>query len=379
MELTKYKLGDLIRLCDERNSDSRFTIDDVKGISIQKIFIDTKADMTGVSLKPYILVKPDYFAYVTVTSRNGEKITIAHNDTDNTYIVSSSYVVFEIKRKDILLSEYLFMFFNRHEFDRYSRFNSWGSARETFSWEDMCDIDICLPAIEIQKKYADVYLAMLSNQKAYESGLDDLKLACDAYIDNLENCDYKPIANYIERNMEKNSDENFDESDVKGFNNDGEFIEPMRFFQGDISTFKIIRNGCFVYNSRVNSTIKKLSIAFNEGSDLLVTPAYESFYVTKTDELEPYYLYMLLQRESFARKVLFSSFGSATLFFDIDALGDLEIPVPDIAVQKAIAGMYKAYKIRKGINDRLKKQIKDLCPVLIKGAREEAEKEVAAV
>lgn len=379
MGLIKYKLGDLIRLCDERNSDNRFTIDDVKGISIQKIFIDTKADMSGVSLKPYILVKPDYFAYVTVTSRNGEKITIAHNDTENTYIVSSSYIVFDIKRKDLLLSEYLFMFFNRQEFDRYSRFNSWGSARETFSWEDMCDTEIYLPTIAVQKKYVDVYLAMLSNQKAYEAGLEDLKLACDAYIDNLENCDYKPIANYIDRNMEKNQDEHFDESDVKGFNNDGEFIEPMRFFQGNISTFKIIRNGCFVYNSRVNSTIKKLSIAFNEGDDLLVTPAYESFYVTKKDELEPYYLYMLLQRESFARKVLFSSFGSATLFFDIDALGDLEIPVPDIEVQRSIASMYKAYKIRKAINDRLKKQIKDLCPVLIKGSRDESEKEVAAL
>ena len=81
MASIKYKLGDLLRLHDERNSDSRYTLADVKGISIQKVFIETKADMTGVSLKPYILVKPDFFAYVTVTSRHGEKITIAHNDT----------------------------------------------------------------------------------------------------------------------------------------------------------------------------------------------------------------------------------------------------------------------------------------------------------
>lgn len=85
MASIKYKLGELIRLCDERNSDLSFGIDDVKGISIQKVFIETKADMEGVSLRPYILVRPDYFAYVTVTSRNGEKITIAHNDTKNTY------------------------------------------------------------------------------------------------------------------------------------------------------------------------------------------------------------------------------------------------------------------------------------------------------
>ena len=85
MRLTKkYKLGQLIEQCDERNSELQYSIDDVKGISIQKIFIETKADMSGVSLKPYKLVKPDDFAYVTVTSRNGEKITLAHNDTDST-------------------------------------------------------------------------------------------------------------------------------------------------------------------------------------------------------------------------------------------------------------------------------------------------------
>ena len=176
MALTKYKLGNLIELSDERNSELQYGINDVKGISIQKVFIETKADMTGVSLKPYILVKPDYFAYVTVTSRNGEKITISHNDTDSTYIVSSSYIVFKVKLNELLLSDYLFMYFNRPEFDRYSRFNSWGSARETFSWEDMCDIEIYLPPLSVQQKYVDIYNAMLENQRCYERGLEDLKL-----------------------------------------------------------------------------------------------------------------------------------------------------------------------------------------------------------
>ena len=88
MALRKIKLGELIELSEETNTDLKYSLDDVKGISIKKIFIETKADMQGVSLKPYLLVKPDYFAYVTVTSRNGEKITIAHNTTENTYIVS---------------------------------------------------------------------------------------------------------------------------------------------------------------------------------------------------------------------------------------------------------------------------------------------------
>ena len=159
MELNNYKLGELIELCDERNSENVYTLNDVKGISIKKEFIETKADMAGVSLTPYILVRPDSFAYVTVTSRNGEKITLAHNTSDATYIVSSSYVVFKVSKPDILLSDYLFMFFNRPEFDRYARFNSWGSARETFSWVDLCDTKIILPDIATQRKFASVYTA----------------------------------------------------------------------------------------------------------------------------------------------------------------------------------------------------------------------------
>lgn len=375
MALIKYKLGDLIEQSDERNTENKYTLDNVKGISIQKIFIETKANMEGVSLKPYKLVKTDDFAYVTVTSRNGEKITLAHNITEDTYIVSSSYIVFRVKRDDLLLSDYLFMYFNRFEFDRFSRFNSWGSARETFSWEDFCDIDIDLPSLEIQKKYVDIYNAMVSNQDCYERGLDDLKLTCDAYIENLSNDIYRPIGNYIERNKKRNQEVIFEKSDVKGFNNEGEFIKPMRLFSGDISTFKIIANGDFVYNSRINSTIKKLSVALNEENDLIVSPAYESFFVSNEKELYPYYLYMLLQREMFAKKVLFNSFGSSTLVFGITNLGEVEIPVPAIEVQKAVADIYKTYKERRAINERLKAQIKDICPILIKGSIEEARKE----
>ncbi len=374
MALTKYRLGDLLELCDERNNDLKYSLDDVKGISIKKIFIETKANMEGVSLKPYKLVKPDEFAYVTVTSRNGEKITIAHNNTEETYIVSSSYIVFKVRDDAVLSSDYLFMYFNRAEFDRYSRFNSWGSARETFDWSEMCDIELDLPPIDIQKKYAKIYIAMLANQFSYESGLYDLKLVCDAYIENLSNCKQVKLGNFIERNKKKNQDSLYKKTDVKGFNNEGQFIEPMRLFSGEISTFKIISSGDFVYNSRINSNIKKLSIVINEGEDVIVSPAYETFTVFNKRELFPFYLYMLLQRESFARKVLFNSFGSSTIVFGFEDLCDIEIPVPSIEEQKAIANIYKAYKERWIVNERLKNQIKDICPILIKGSVIEARK-----
>lgn len=373
MALTK--LGKYIAISDLRNSDDKYGSDAVVGISTQKKMISTKADLNGVKLTSYKLLSPGHFAYVPDTSRRGDKMSLCFNNTEETLLVSSISVVFYITDENELNPDYLFMFFNRPEFDRYARFNSWGSARETFDWSEMCDIEFELPPIDIQQKYVDIYNAMSSNQQCYERGLEDLKLTCDAYIENLGNDIYHPISNYTERNKKRNQDVVFEKKDVKGFNNEGEFIKPMRLFSGDISTFKIVATGEFVYNSRINSTIKKLSVALNEENDLIVSPAYESFYVSNEKGLYPYYLYMLLQREMFAKKVLFNSFGSSTLVFGIDNLGEVEIPVPTIDVQKAIADIYRTYKERRAINERLKAQIKDICPILIKGSIEEAKKE----
>ena len=246
MGLTRYKLGELIQIEDERNTNGVFTLDDVRGISIQKVFIETKADMEGVSLEPYILVKPDRFAYVTVTSRNGGKITIAHNDTDDTYIVSTSYIVFRVKRNDILLSDYLFMYFNRSEFDRYARFNSWGSARETFNWEDMCDIEMYLPPIEIQRKYVRIYKAMTENQRFYERGLEDLRLVCDGYIEDLRRkMPCEKIGAYIRPLNEKNDDNSI--KLFQGVTVDHVFTEPTRIAE-DSENGSIVRTGQFAFN-----------------------------------------------------------------------------------------------------------------------------------
>ena len=134
-KLPHIELGNYISLCDSKNDKLEYGINSVRGISIEKKFIDTKANMEGVSLKPYSVVKPNEFAYVTVTSRNGDKISLARNSSNEAYICSSSYIVFKVNKPEELLPEYLSMLFEQDEFDRYSRFNSWGSARETFDWE----------------------------------------------------------------------------------------------------------------------------------------------------------------------------------------------------------------------------------------------------
>lgn len=370
MSLTKYKLGDLIGPCDERNGDLKYTIDDVKGISIQKIFIETKADMQGVSLKPYKLVKPDDFAYVTVTSRNGEKITLAHNDTENTYIVSSSYVVFRVKDTNVLSSEYLFMYFNRAEFDRYSRFNSWGSARETFDWGEMCDIEIELPSIDIQRKFAAVYVSMLENQRSYERGLEDLKLVCDAYIEDLRRkMETKPIGKYIAECDEKNTD--LSVALAQGIDVNMQFI-PAKREAADKESTRIVRTGQFAFNKVVKSNGTKLPIALRKGPDCIISGSYQVFEVIDKKHLIPEYLMLWMSRPETQRLCGFNAWGSTRDVLPLDELCELRFPIPDIEIQQDIVDLYEVYTARKEINEKLKAQIKDMCPILIKGSIEEA-------
>lgn len=374
MALTKYKLGDLIELSDERNFELQYGIDDVKGISIQKIFIETKADMTGVSLKPYILVKPDSFAYVTVTSRNSEKITIAHNDSSNTYIASSSYVVFRVKKKDLLLSNYLFMYFNRPEFDRYVRFNSWGSARETFNWEDMCDIDIDMPPLPVQQKYVDVYKSMLANQRSYECGLADLKLVCDGYIEDLRRrIPYEKIGKYLELIESRNSNSRFGIDDVRGVSIDKKFIATKAdMVDVNLNMYFIVQPNEFAYVTVTSRNGGKISIALNDSDNSYIcSSSYVVFRSIDTKKLLPEYLMLFFSRTEFNRYARFNSWGSARETFDWNEMCDVQIPIPDVKIQKAIADIYKVYIMRKNINEQLKAQIRDICPILIRGSLED--------
>ena len=373
MALTKYKLGDLIQIEDERNNNGIYTLDDVKGISISKIFIETKADMKDVSLSPYILVKPDFFAYVTVTSRNGEKITLAHNDTDNTYIVSSSYVVFSVKRADLLNSDYLFMYFNRHEFDRYARFNSWGSARETFDWDTMCDIDIELPDLPIQQKYVNIYKAMVYNQHSYERGLEDLKLTFDALIDNLKhNVSMVPMRDLLAEVYNRNTTE--DIVDVQGINIFKQFMPSVADTNGvDLSKYKIVRKGQFAYSGMQTGRDECIRIAlFDKDEPIIISPAYTVF-ETKDGTVLPEYIMMWFSRKESDRRGWFMSDSSIRTNLDLDRFYEIEIPIPNEEIQKSIVNMYKVYTLRRSINEKLKVQIKNICPILIRGSLEESD------
>ena len=171
---TYKRLGDYIREVDVRNKDLRCT--NLLGLSIAKKFIPSIANMVGTDLKSYKIVKNSQFAYVPVTSRNGEKITVALYDKKEDCVISQAYTSFEITDHNALMPEYLMMWFRRPEFDRYARFHSHGSAREVFDWEEMCDVMLPVPSLEEQRRIVGRYKAIetrISNNKQTIAKLEE--------------------------------------------------------------------------------------------------------------------------------------------------------------------------------------------------------------
>ena len=375
MGLTKHRLGNLLELSEEKNTSGRYKMDSLKGISIKKVFIETKADMEGVSLRPYLLVRPGDFAYVTVTSRNGERITLAHNTSSETYIVSSSYVVFRVKRSDVLDSDYLFMYFNRSEFDRYARFNSWGSAREMFAWEDLCDIEIVLPPLPVQKKYVAVYKAMLANQFAYEKGLADLKLACDAYVEELKRKNKSQQINQSISLVEERNRGQYGLDALRGISIKKEFIPTKADMEGvPLSSYWIVRPGQFAYVPTTSRNGGKITLALNQSDETYIVSSSYVCFTTNQKKLLPAYLMAFFSRSEFDRYARFNSWGSARETFNWEDMCEVKIPLVDLETQQTVADMFVAYRLRVELNEKLKAQVQQACPILIKGSLDESRK-----
>ena len=173
-----HRLGDYIREVDVRNRD--LEVKKLMGVSISKEFMPSIANTIGTDMSSYKVIEPRQFAYGPVTSRNGDKVSIALYKDDEKAIVSQAYTIFEVKNKQELLPEYLMMWFRRPEFDRYARFKSHGSAREIFSWEEMRDVELPIPSIEQQQKMVSEYEAVTRRIRLNEQIITKLEETAQA-------------------------------------------------------------------------------------------------------------------------------------------------------------------------------------------------------
>ena len=167
------RLGDYIREVNVRNKDLKVT--NLQGVSISKQFIPSIANTIGTDMSTYKVVNPGQFAYGPVTSRNGDKVSIALYKGDGDAIISQAYTVFEVVDSEQVSSEYLMMWFQRPEFDRYARFHSHGSAREIFDWDELCGVHLPLPDIDRQREIVEEYETLSRRIRLNEQMIEKLE------------------------------------------------------------------------------------------------------------------------------------------------------------------------------------------------------------
>lgn len=361
MALTKYKLGDLIEQRREKYDGLEKL--PIRGVS-REGFIPPKQD--GADLSIYNVYYLNDFVF---NPARMELNSIALNVFWDKAICSSLYEIFHITRTDILLPEYLNIFIKRDEFARKCWFEAVGSARNYFRVADLSEFDINLPDIPTQQKYVDIYNAMLANQQSYERGLEDLKLVCDGYIEDLRRkMPCEKIGPYIKSCNEKN--ENNAGTLFQGVNVDHVFTEPKRIAENS-ENGSIVRTGQFAFNKVMKAHNTKLPIALREGPDCVVSNSYEVFEIINKKKLLPKYLMLWMNRAETQRYAGFISFGTTRDIFSFEDMGEISIPIPDINIQQSIVDIFAVYQMRSEISEKLKAQIKDICPILIRGSLEE--------
>ena len=172
------RLGNYIREVNVRNRDEKDT--NLQGVSISKMFIPSIANTIGTDMSTYKIVKPGQFAYGPVTSRNGDKVSIALYEESEDAIISQAYTVFDVIDKNEVSNKYLMMWFRRPEFDRYARFHSHGSAREVFEWEELCDVRLPIPPITRQREIVEEYETLSNRIRLNEQMIEKLEATAQA-------------------------------------------------------------------------------------------------------------------------------------------------------------------------------------------------------
>tara|TARA_R110002074_G_scaffold144684_1_gene292597 strand:- start:1748 stop:2875 length:1128 start_codon:yes stop_codon:yes gene_type:complete len=359
------RLGDYIQLVDNRNVDLAVT--NLLGINITKNFMPSVANVSGTDLSKYKIIQKGQFAYSAMQVGRDETIRLALYAEDEPAIISPAYSVIESKDINELLPEYMMMWFQRPESDRYGWFISDSSVRASLDYDRLSDIEIPIPHIDEQRKYVALYNGILANQKTYENSLEDLQLICDTYIEDLIiNEPSKTLGTYIQQADERNTD--LEITFLQGVSTSKKLINSKANTTGvKFNKYKIVRNGQFVYVADTSRRGEKIALAMNHAEDCIVSSIYTVFEVIDHSVLIPEYLFLFFKRSEFDRYARFHSWGSARETFDWDDMCSVKLPIPDIKIQEAIVTIYHTLEARKRINEQLKASIKPICPVLMRG------------
>lgn len=359
------KLGELIEPKNERNSDLRYGIDLIEGVTSEGIFAPTKAVTDGINLKPYKAVRKGDFVYNPSRLNIG---SLAYRDTDNMCIVSHLYVVFHIKesKSEVVLPEFLLMFFRRDDFKRTIDIHNFGSQRAEFNIKQLSEIEIPLPAIEVQREYVDAYRSLQQLAEQNEALAAPLQDACNAYLTQLKSrFELVELGNFIEQKSIKNSELTIDL--VLGLSTQKRFREPnSRVNKNDLRNYKIVEQNEFAYVPTTD-TWKVFACALNDtGKTIVVSPIYVVFRCK--EQFLPEFLNLWFKRVEFDRFARYNSWGSARENFSYQDLCLSRIPLPPIEVQRSIVALYNCAEEARAIAKEAREQLKFLAPAMVQRA-----------
>ena len=360
------RLGDYIEQCDKRNTDLRYDISDVMGMTITKEIISTKANLEGNDLSKFKIVDPGEFVFNPRT--HGKRIGLGLNNTNKAFLISWNNIAFRIAYKDKLLPNYLYLYFNRDEWDRYACFNSWGSSTEVFTWNELCRMEIPLPSVAEQQKVVNVWRAFREIKEQNEAKAAPLMQLCQSYIQEIRkknNVRNYRIGNAIEVIDKTNKDSS--PYEVLGLNNNKMFMPTVASMDTiNTSKYKIIRKGEFAFSGMQTGRDKCIRIAlYDKDIPALISPAYTTFILDKEEPILPEYFMMIFKNPEMDRLGWFYSDSSVRANLDWNRFIDIEIPLPPIEVQQAIVNIYKCGNEAKLIAEEADRLSREVCPALL--------------
>lgn len=338
----------------------------VSGVDINKQFIDTRAVMDGIDVSKYYIVPPKHFACNLMHIGRDERLPIAYNSSDTNYVVTSAYYVFRVKesKRDALLDEFLYIFFNSPEIDRLTWFYTDSSIRGNLKEDRFLDIQIPLPSIDEQKRIVETWKRLRLVKEQNEAIAEPLFQLCQSYIQNLWKAHpHEEIGRYITRIDKRNTDNSV--KVVKSVSVKKEFNDTnAKVDKNNLGSYKIVEDGQISFVQTTGNE-KCLCAAVNHfGYPIVVTSVNEVF-ETDSSHLLADYLHIIFRRTETDRYARFNSWGSARETFTWEDMRRFSIPIPSIEKQQAIVDIYTCAKEAKRLAEEADKLSRELCPALI--------------
>ena len=359
------RLGDYIEQYFERNSAKQYKDSDAIGVNIDKEMRPMQGHLEEKKFETFWVVRPNSFVY---NPRGSRKLGLGYNNTQNTYITTFNNVVFRLRQNiHELLSEYLFLFLCRKEWDRYAEYLSWGSSTEVFSWEILCEVQIPLPSIAEQQKVVNAWKAFREIKEQNKAKAAPLMQVCQSYIQELKHkYPMQEIGPYIEESNDRNLDGQFTEEEVRGIATSKGLIETKANLKGvSLNSYKLVKPKEIAFVPDTSRRGEKMSLGLNDSNKTYIVSSISCVFKVNESFILPNFLYLWFCRSEFDRYARFNSWGSAREAFSFEDMKRCKIPLPPIDIQQAIVNIYKCANEAKQIAEEADRLSREVCPALL--------------